>query len=239
MQTRTTCLSGFWAGVALVVAGFIGHHQRSGLVGSARAAPGDPVTCAPQEDFCDGTLLLTCTYAGTDATLRQDCSAGGTATNPGSCATADCGTHKACCGRQKNTAEWSFTAPAGFSGHVNTGLEGQGTADLAASCGFVGSSVQMYEPNIPVCSPSVFTAVSLNMNKAGGFAPGQTVTLPDANVSLTGWQPISGVVTRCDGFTGSVTWVSADPTAKVTLNATCSDVGKSAIKFIGSISGNR
>jgi len=194
------------------------------------------VACTPLEDFCEGTVHWTCTYSGKNA-FGHDCTGEGTPTNPGTCMTTECGaTIKACCGRQKNDVEWSFTAPATFSGHYNNVFAGQGYGSLSASCGEASGSVHLTVASTMACVPDTTTDISLTMS---GLTAGQPVTLPSSNVSLSANQNAAGVLTSCTSWTGTATLSSEDPMAKVSIDATCSEMGKTMFKVVGSINSNK
>jgi len=218
--------------------GLVGRAKSRSLIREANAAPGSPTQCVPMQGFCEGTLLFICAYSGTDARLGLDCATGTTSTNPGTCQSTDCGpTAKACCGRQKDLAQWGFTAPVAFSGHQNTGFEGQGSGELTTDCsGAVHGRASLDTSSSVACSANLYVSVSVDMHD---IAVGQVVTLPNPNVTVTMAQIAAGVTTTCAAWTGSVTRVSADPSAQVSVDATCSEAGKSTIKAVGTISSNQ
>jgi hypothetical protein len=66
--------------------------------------------------------------------------------------------------------------------------------------------------------------------------PGEVISLPDARASLY----LSGTdaAGTCSSWTGTITWNSEVPSWGVTLNATCSETGKSGVRVVGSFSGD-
>lgn len=206
-----------------------------GLVGDATAGP---LSCTADELFCDGTKVFTCTHSGTDSVNSGDCNAGQSTTNPGTCVTTGCyAGATACCGHQKNYEQWAFTAPYAESGFKNTGYEGNSSASVSVSCGAVSANHAYNRPSGPSCGGGTDnTYIDLGMQK--GFTPGQTVTLPNAAVTLSYEDIVSGAVTICSQWTVTVTWNSDVPSPMVTINATCSQAGLTGIQVIGTMTNN-
>lgn len=95
-----------------------GTPPRDGVAVLDSATP-TAIICNAGEAMCVGDQLGSCTLGGHDAVLLQDCRAGGTATNPGRCATSACaGGARACCARAEELCVYAISSPTvDYTGH--------------------------------------------------------------------------------------------------------------------------
>lgn len=68
-------------------------------------------------------------------------------------------------------------------------------------------------------------------------APGEVISLPSSRVTTLMLNDVDATK-RCTQWTGTLTWNSDVPSWSVTLDATCSETGKSGIKLVGTFSGD-
>jgi hypothetical protein len=211
---------------AAVSDGAVGH---DGPTTSVDGPAPTAVTCNPGEELCNGNHLWSCTLSGHDATHVEDCGAGGTATNPGTCATLGCpGGGHACCKREGEPCEYSVTSPLGVAG---TCFPPQAT--LNPSCGSLSFSVVMFPAPAPnVCSSDIFEViVSIDRTKHAvgtGFSPGTSDVLLYAATTM-------GVSASCSSWTGNVQWISDVPSWRVDVDLTCTTTG--TIHLVGTFHG--
>jgi len=199
-----------------------------------------PRICTPKESFCEGATLWSCTRSGTDAVLREECG-GGTSTNPIGCYATQCpGGGTACCRRAKASCRWSFTAPATeeevFLSTSFVARDGEGFCQAPSPCtadsDFSTFFTIIGETN--VCN-APFSSVSFGIRRPLP-APNTVYTLPDSRVwSMSLSAPAAA--NSCTKWTGTLTWHSDAPSWKLSVNATCSEAGKSHIKLVGTYSG--
>ncbi len=227
---------------------------------NADGGPGPVINCTPGETTCEGGKLWSCNKSGHDATVagdcldscpsapascqgndrvycsgtgqaayKQNCSAYSTsATNPAICATDHCASNWSdgvCCRSQFPQCKWAFTTPVAISGE-----------DYASSCGTVspcaGTPFSIYFSRATQTCPDRSYTARLTVD-LDAVNPGDTVTLPNAAVTLDSY----GNGVDCDTWTGTVTWVSDPPAWKMTLNTVCSETGESTHTVVGSLSG--
>jgi hypothetical protein len=196
----------------------------AGPTGPAGSTGG--IACTPGSSFCDGASLWTCTRSGADAVGGGSCTAWGSASNPGICATTHClDSAAACCRAINPTQSWNLSSPISTSGDTYGYVSPSG--GCASAPLFISFSHQMSS------CPYVTQYVSLSI--ARPFTVGQAISLPSATVSLYVWGGPGG---DCSAWTGAVT-VSADiPSYTVSVNATCSQPGQSGLRVVGTLSGN-
>lgn len=194
--------------------------------------------CTPAAMFCEGNRLWTCTRSGLDAIGGADCAAAGSTNNPRICATTGClpppYSNGACCRPSKKLCAWSITAPEVLSGdqYDTNPLADQQCTVSGGAC--AGDPLAVYfTRKVSVC-PAVNYYVTLQLKRP--FTAAQAVTLPSTNVTLylTHTDPTKG----CTAWTGIVTPVSDVPSYSVSIDATCSETGKSAIRVTGTFSGD-
>ncbi|MCY1003937.1 hypothetical protein OWM54_43015 [Myxococcus sp. MISCRS1] len=177
----------------------------------------------PGKAFCDEGTLWQCTKTGRDAVNAVPCT-GGSASNPVGCFTSNCGSAAACCRWTRAPIYYDFLAPFVakgdfhvYDGHVNASPVGQ-TCSLDP---VFNASLTIY-PAAGVCPARQAATVNVGIVRASA-SPGQTITLPSPAVSLSAFDA-AGV--SCFAFSGTVTWHSDVPNWRVTIDATCSTVGK-------------
>jgi hypothetical protein len=66
--------------------------------------------------------------------------------------------------------------------------------------------------------------------------PGERISLPNTRVGLM--KNTGDATTTCSEWTGTVTWNSEVPSWSITLDATCSEMGKSGIRLVGTFNGD-
>jgi hypothetical protein len=216
------------------------------LLSSACAGPGDTasqplalnpaaIACTPGESFCDGAALSHCSRSGADAISFGSCS-GGSATNPVGCFANDCpGGATACCRPAKATCDWSFTLPA-MSGRTYESNEDatQGNCVAPSPCDTHSLTFYIAPPKTAGTCPTMVGRSAHVIIPRPLPTLGQTVTLPRSGIWIT-----SGSATEaCSAWTGSLTVHSDLPTWRVSLNATCSEPGKSHIRLVGTAHGD-
>lgn len=193
-----------------------------------------PQICAPGKPFCAGNTLWYCTKSGADAVLPSDCT-GGTANNPTGCFPTGCPPGAAgCCRPSKETCRWAFTSPSTSGGvYSATTAPGGGYCAAPPSCAQDAFTLVVYPTLGAVTCPAKTTYISLQVTRP--LPPlGQAVTLPDSRVSLS----LSDSGTSCYSWTGTLTVTSDVPSWRVSVNATCSETGKSSIRLVGSANGD-
>ncbi|WP_242589561.1 hypothetical protein [Corallococcus macrosporus] len=179
-------------------------------------------------------LLSYCTRSGTDAVSFGPCG-GGSPTNPAGCHTTECPDGAAaCCRTQKATCQWSFTQPA--TSGINFGIYNpvQGSCYAPSACAQDLFTLQIVPGVVPGTCPtppssSLYLSVTRPLPTLG-----QAITLPNPKVQLS----ISGAGASCYSWTGSVTIHADVPTWRVSVDATCSESGKGAIRLVGSANGD-
>ncbi|WP_426751634.1 collagen-like protein [Myxococcus sp. Y35] len=202
-----------------------------------------PEICAPGELFCEGANLWACTRSGTDAVLSTKCT-GGSAVNPVGCYTTACAPgDAACCRTEKPACQWNMTRPITTTGSVyGNGVGGSlrsgnyycyGPTSCASNDVF---NVQMgITGGESVTCGAVFSTLVIRVTRPL-TTPGQVFTLPNSRVSL--YLYADNNAGECTSWTGSVTWHSEVPDWSVSVNATCSETGKSHIQVVGTFSGD-
>lgn len=196
-----------------------------------------PRICAPATRFCEGNQLWSCTRSGADAVLVEEC-AGGSATNPMGCFQTGCGSNAgACCRPVKTLCRVEFTSPAA-SGSSNSAPAGaQCSAPTAPSCPGEGAFAFTVTPPAPLtCGGAPYVRfVSVSITRAL-VSPGRTYTLPVPGISIA--QFGSDASRQCFSWTGTVTWDSDVPSWRFSIDATCSEPGKSGVRLVGTTSGD-
>lgn len=199
---------------------------------------GAPI-CTPGQSFCEGTKLWSCTKSGADAVLTAQCT-GGSAANPIGCFTDKCPAGSTgCCRPARAPCRWNLTTPA-LSGEFFTYIAaGQPYCSVSSTCASDASFTLVLYPSFgnTACSSaaSPFTYAVLGLNRPM-TAPGEVISLPSSRVTL-GLYNNSDTTKSCSQWTGTVTWGSDVPNWSVTVNATCSEAGKSGIRLVGTFSG--
>lgn len=202
-----------------------------------------PEICTPGEFFCEGTRLWACTRSGTDAVLNTKC-AGGTTTNPTGCFTTACAPgDAACCRTEKPTCQWTMSRPITSTGAGYENAYGGVVTPESYYCYAPSSclatdtfTVQMgITGNESITCGAVFSMLVIRVTRPM-TTPGQVFTLPNSRVSLSLYADENG--RACSNWTGTVTWHSEVPAWSVSVNATCSETGKSHIQLVGSYSGD-
>jgi collagen triple helix repeat protein len=202
-----------------------------GLPGSSGAA-----ICSPGVNFCEGTKVWTCTKTGTDAALAGTCE-GGSQANPIGCFTDHClPGQTACCRNTKPLCRVNLTVPA-VQKDIYQYIPGDEYCYAPSGCtqDTYFSVLYHFNPAGTSCSPTAINSLQVSLKRPLS-APGQVFTLPSPSVTLV--QSASDPTKSCSSWTGSVTWNSEVPSWSVTLNATCSEAGKSDIRFVGTINGD-
>lgn len=208
-----------------------------GPIGNADATPGNPVSCAPAESFCEGNKVWTCTYSGRDAIGGVDCAAQGSATNPSNCATTGCPSgSKACCRRTMPLWKWNFSQPA-LVGEAYVANYDQGSVYLSVSktCNGGGLGLSMSSlARLQSSCPANITSITAGFDRKKLPNVGVNYSFPTDGMTLSA---TIGDAT-CFNWTGTMRLDSDLPTWSVTINATCADAGKGSFKVIGTMSGN-
>ncbi|WP_237726787.1 collagen-like protein [Corallococcus coralloides] len=190
--------------------------------------------CTPATLFCEGNKMWSCTRSGTDAALYANC-AGGSANNPTSCFSDNCAPgSSACCRPAKATCRWNFSSPV-TSGTYFTYADGQNYCSLPTSCDGVSNFqvVVVADVKSQQCGQGTFRDLNIII-KRPLTTPGAVIQLPDNRVSLS----FSAPGNNCNSWTGTVRWDSDVPSYSVSVDATCSESGKSHIRFVGTVSGD-
>lgn len=197
--------------------------------------------CTPNQQFCDGGRIASCTKTGRDAVVGYDCSIFGvSATNPYQCVTSGCPNGAtACCQRAKPSCSWALTAPSASTGSHDS-YRNDGPYCLTPSALPAASACPVtsyFQTGVTAAArtttcPSTTTNVSLRIERPLAYA-GQIFTLPDAKVVLSA----SGTY-ACSSWTGTVRWDREVPNWSVTVDATCSEAGKSSVKVQGTFAGD-
>ncbi|WNG42490.1 collagen-like protein [Archangium violaceum] len=214
-----------------------------GPAGPPGSSGGTPM-CTPGASFCEGSKLWACTKTGTDAVLTSTCSSG-SATNPAGCFTTECPPGTAgCCRTSKPTCSWNLTTPAMSGSSYGTDVNGStilpptggALCSVFPVCSGADLTVMFYPIGLStVCGTSNYVHMVLQRSQ---IAPGERITLPSSRVSLSINNP-QDLTKKCYAWTGTVTWNSDVPSWSVTLDATCSETGKSSIKLVGTFSGDQ
>jgi hypothetical protein len=187
------------------------------------------VICRPGEQFCSGNHLWSCTLSGHDATHVEECGAGGTGTNPATCATSGCPSgRRACCKRESEPCEYAVTSPLGVAG---TCFPPQAT--LNPSCGsFSFSVVRSPAPALNVCSSDIFQVIAvIDRTK---HAVGTSFSLGPGDALIYSATTM-GVSASCSSWTGNVQWLSDVPSWRVDVDLTCTNTG--SIHLVGTFHG--
>jgi len=192
------------------------------------------IMCTPDVQFCEGNKLYSCTKSGMDALGGYDCTdpgQGGTATNPTLCAMDKCppGTKGACCRRQKPTCSYAVTQPLASSGDAWTNTTSGFYCSGSSGC--TNKSWTWAKLATTTCGTDG-ASVFLNITTAA-FPFGTTVTLPASGVSLSA----SNAGLACSTWTGTVQ-ITDGATSTATVNATCSESGKSSLRVVGTFTTN-
>lgn len=212
------------------------------------SAPGTPspapapstVDCTPGRAFCDGNAVWQCTRSGHDATLVQDCATVDpvqSQTNPRECST-DCGpvSRGACCKSRKPLCVWDLTSHS-LSGKTVAGsinADGSlGCSQIQQACDADKVYVYFYRSNALQCSQAQGLSISLSIPKTAA-PPGMVKSLPLDGVTLA----VTDGGKSCYAWTGKVTVDAYPPAWKVTVDATCSEVGKTSMRVAGTFSGD-
>lgn len=212
-----------------------GEQGPKGDVGPAgqKGDKGDPgalaAVCTPDAVFCDGAVLRTCSRSGTDAVLREDCSAAGSPANAGRCID-HCPSGGACCGRAKPTCSATITHPVGL------GVTTYGTPFVAAGhcaatalpCPGLGPLVVEVTAAPAACAAAPNIALTARFDRAM-IKPGQTVSLPTPAVVVE--------ALGCAKWTGDATFYTDVPTWKVSFDLTCADADKAGLRLRGIFEG--
>jgi hypothetical protein len=197
------------------------------------------ITCLPGKAFCaTASQVATCTLSGGDAVLGADCTAVGSATNPGSCVATGCPVGQAaCCRRQKPLWKWTFTQPA-IVGESYVGFE-TGKPYLSPGKSCTGSalaitSAAFYHPQ--TTCPTDYVYVSTNFNRTTTNI-GVTVDLAAPGVGNS-FNFNNGTANTCTAWTGTMK-IDADlPDWSVTVNAVCSTGTLAGTQIAGTMSGS-
>lgn len=199
-----------------------------------------PQICTPGEPFCEDNTVWACTKTGTDAILSQRC-ASGSPTNPTGCFTTGCSINQgACCRPERPVFFWNFTTPAEsgslYLPGVITGVgEFYGSAPSEPCPGSTDNFyVSLTRYRVGACTePSAFENFSIQISRPL-TTPDKVYTLPNSNIIMRHLGSAS-----CSSWTGSVTWHSDTPNWKISINATCSETGKTGIRLVGTLNGER
>ncbi|WP_158501666.1 collagen-like protein [Vitiosangium sp. GDMCC 1.1324] len=192
--------------------------------------------CTPGASFCEGSKLWACTKTGTDAVLTTECT-GGSTTNPVGCFTTQClPGSPGCCRTTKPTCRWNLTNPA-MSGSYFLYDPEQPYCTVTSQCAEDNAFALQLRPDAGgvVCPKPTYYQISLSL-KRPMTTPGEVISLPNSRVylSLSSYDSTKS----CSTWTGTVTWNSDVPSWSVTFDATCSETGKSSIRFTGTFSGD-
>jgi hypothetical protein len=169
--------------------------------------------------------------------VRSASCTGGSANNPISCSTTNCPPgDAACCRPDKPLCTWNFTSPASQGSYYSGFLPGQLYCAPPDACDRTTNfDVLLNRPTSPqacTSSPVDYLFIRLPRPMPSG---GRVFSLPTGGVSLL--LNITDATRSCSNWTGSLTWHSDVPSWRVTLDATCTEVGKSHIRLIGTVRG--
>jgi hypothetical protein len=226
--------SGVVAGVALVISCSGGPPQSMAMTsgggpgggngGNSSGGGGSGFQCTPGAPFCDGNTLWNCTRSGSDAWGQADCTASGSATNPGICGTTCPAGAAACCARSQPTCTWDVTTPFAASGNTNTPTTVSACGPPTTPPCSGGGSFVVIVSDLTVCPVG---SIVLEIDRTR-FKPGN-LTLPAAGLTLG-----SG---GCYAWSGTIDWISDVPSWSVQVNATCTTTGMTGITTNATLSG--
>ncbi|WP_239470949.1 hypothetical protein [Archangium violaceum] len=169
--------------------------------------------------------------------LVNNCT-GASTTNPMGCFSDHCATGStACCRPTKPTCSWSFTNPALSGSNYSYAIEGQPYCSATTSCAQDANFTVVLYPNwgSTTCPSSTTNYIYLIL-KRPMTTPGERITLPDTRATL--YLGNADSTKSCSAWTGTVTWNSEVPSWSVSLDATCSEAGKSHIRLTGTFNGD-
>lgn len=190
------------------------------------------VTCSPGGSFCASNHVALCTLSGADAFLGSDCGTQGSMTNPASCTMTGCPAGQTACCRRQRPWRWNFTQPAlvGES-YFAGGSPGIGVGKSGCGSSLALAGAVLYD-SISACpAAGIFIEPVFNRAKVNS---GIVLAFPTDGMTLTA--TVSPVT--CGNWTGTMRIDSDLPDWSVTINATCTEAGKTNLRVIGTMSGS-
>lgn len=206
-----------------------------GMPGLGADGGSTPATvCVPNQPFCEGNTLWTCTKSGRDAVFGAECT--GTVTNPATCKSTGCaGGRSACCVPQTPPCSVSITTATTADGGTYP-TTGYSCTPPAASCPNLGTfSAHAIPPSAPTACTTAPEPGTIYVLVPRPVAVGQPISLPATGVTL--YLVNAEAPRQCLAWTGTVTVDAEVPDWSVSVNATCSEAGKSAIRLVATIAG--
>jgi hypothetical protein len=173
-----------------------------GSTGPASSSGGDTTggntggsLCTPDQAFCDGTKLYTCTRSGNDA-LGYDCVSQGSSTNPGVCVTTCPYGETACCGRQSPLCAAALSGSVSINGNSSSTFSPFSCGAGITTCTF---DVSTGVTDTTTCGNNQSVTVGIDRTKT---QPG-AITMPAAGVFVD----VVGGGSNCAAWTGTIQWV--------------------------------